>query len=256
MSDWRIIEGDCIEVMRSLPAESVDLVVADPPYATTSLGWDQRVRGWPAEARRLLKPVGSVWSFGTLKSHIETADCFAGWTLAEDVIWEKQNGSGSAADRFRRVHEQAARWYPSDRPWGCIYSQPPVTLDARKRSVYRRTGPAQWGAIAPHRYESEEGGPRIMRSVIYARSCHRKGFKHETPKPEEILAPLIEEACPPDGLVLDPFCGSGATGRAALLTGRRFLGIELDPMKAMGARAVPGQRGLSLASPPSSGREG
>lgn len=250
--NWRVLQGDCREVLRVLPEASVDAVVTDPPYGTTKLAWDRPVRGWLSEVRRVLAPAGSVWVFGALRSFLSDVLVgeYQGWTVAEDVVWEKHNGVGAATDRFRRVHEQAVRLYPSDRPWAEVYSRPPVTLDARKRTVYRRVGPSQWGVIGEHRYDSEDGGPRIMRSVIFARSCHREGIRHGTPKPEEILQPLLEEACPPAGLVLDPFCGSGATGRAALLTGRRFLGIDLDPAAVDEAHRLPSQAGL-LAAPAS-----
>ena len=74
-------------------------------------------------------------------------------------------------------------------------------------------------------YVSEDGGPRLMRSVIYARSMHGSA-SNETQKPKAIVAPLIEYACPVGGLVLSPFMGSGTDLLAARLLGRRAIGIE------------------------------
>lgn len=76
-------------------------------------------------------------------------------------------------------------------------------------------------------YESVTGGPRLQRSVIAVRSCHGLAL-HPTQKPVGIISPLIEYSCPPGGLVLDPFCGSGSALEAAAISGRRAIGIEAD----------------------------
>lgn len=79
---------------------------------------------------------------------------------------------------------------------------------------------------------------------------------HATTNPEEVLQPLIEEACPPGGVVLDPFCGSGAVGCAALLAVRRILGIEIDAHQAGAADEVPaqlGRLGAAAAAAPGEG---
>lgn len=75
-------------------------------------------------------------------------------------------------------------------------------------------------------YASEDGGPRLVGSVIYARSCHGSAI-HPTQKPEAIIAPLMEYSVPPGGIVLDCFAGSGAVLKLARKTGRRAIGIEL-----------------------------
>src|SRR5258708_5604831 len=103
----RILTGDCRDVLAGLPAESVHCVVADPPYGETSLAWDRAVAGWVAAIDRVLAPTGSMWVFGSLRSFMEAArtDEMRGWSVAQDIIWEKHNGSNAFADRFRRVHE-------------------------------------------------------------------------------------------------------------------------------------------------------
>ncbi len=83
------------------------------------------------------------------------------------------------------------------------------------------------GEIGGHSYASEDGGPRLVRSVLAVRSCH--GYaKHPTQKPVNILRPLIEYSCPPGGLVLDPFMGVGSTLVAAKGLRRRAVGIEVN----------------------------
>lgn len=229
----RIINADVMEGLAQLPDESVHCVVTDPPYGETSLAWDSAPSGWLRAVRRVLRKDGTVWVFGTLKAHL-AAD-FTGWKVAQDVIWEKHNGSNCFADRFRRGHEQAVQLYRSDAKWANVYKSPLFTNDARARVVRRKKRPPQWGNIGGAHYVSEDGGPRLMRSVMFYRSCHGEA-EHPTQKPVAVMAPLIEYSCPPGGVVLDPFIGSGTTAQAAVQLGRSCIGIEINPEYAAMAR--------------------
>ena len=221
--------GDSLAILPSIEENSIDAVVTDPPYGETSLTWDRRVTGWPALIRRVLKPSGSLWVFGSLRALIETSADFAGWKMSHDVIWEKHNGTGLFNDRFRRVHEIVAHFYRDDVRWADVFKTPQFTNDATARTVRKKGRPAQWiGATGETLYRSEDGGPRLQRSVLYARSEHMRGAGHPTAKPIAIIEPLLRYACPADGRVLDPFLGSGSTGIAALYLGHRFVGIEAD----------------------------
>lgn len=224
----QIILGDCREVLATLPDESVDAVLADPPYEQTALRWDRWPDGWPAAVRRVLKRTGTMWVFGSLRMFLDRRDEFDGWSLAQDVIWEKHNGSSFHADRFRRVHEQVVQFYRSDAVWADVYKAVPTTSDAVRRQIRRKQRPAHMGTSRPTTFVSHDGGPRLMRSVIEVRSCH--GYaEHPTQKPKGILEPLLLNACPPGGVVLDPFFGSGSTGLVASRLSMRCIGIELNP---------------------------
>jgi len=217
----QIYLGDCREILPALgPA---DVVIADPPYGETDLDWDVPTAGWLP-----MLQCYSLWCFGSLRMFMSHAAEFAGWNLAQDIIWEKHNGSNSFADRFRRVHEHIAHFYPMRVPWASIYKSPPTTADARARGVVRRKRKARhWGTIGGSHYTSVDGGPRIMRSVIRVHSCHGYAV-HPTQKPVGIVIPLIEYSCQPAGTVLDPFMGSGTTLRAAKDLGRKAIGIEKE----------------------------
>jgi site-specific DNA-methyltransferase (adenine-specific) len=221
----RVDHADALALLASLPAASVDVCVTDPTYGETSCTWDVRVPGWPAAVRRVLKPHGSLWAFGSLRAFMETASDFAGWRLAQDLVWEKHNGSNNAADRFKRVHELLAHFYPVDVEWAAIYKEPQFTTDAQRRQVRRKKRPAHWGDIGQGHYVSEDGGPRHMRSVLYARSMHGRA-EHETQKPEAVIEPVVRYSCPPGGVVLDPFCGAGPVGVVAVRNGRSFIGCD------------------------------
>jgi site-specific DNA-methyltransferase (adenine-specific) len=219
--------GDMREVLPALGLEA-DCVIADPPYGETSLEWDKWQDGW---LEAVAPATRSLWCFGSMRMFGGHWGEFtaAGWKFSQDIVWEKHNGSSSAADRFRRVHEAAAHWYQGD--WDGIRHQVPTTADAVARTVRRKQRPPHWGDIGAGAYESHDGGPRLTRSVIYARSMHGTAI-HATQKPAAILAPLLEYACEPGGMVIDPFAGSGSTLYTARLTGRRAVGIEGDEKHA------------------------
>lgn len=211
----QVLAGDCMAVLADVPAESVDAIVTDPPYGETSLEWDRWPEGWPAAVRVVLKHTGSMWVFGSARMFFERIGEFAGWRFSHEVVWEKHNGTGLRTDRFRRVHELACHFYRTDAAWSEVYKAPQYTNDATARTVCRKGRPAHWiGATGETVYRSEDGGPRLQRSVIFAHSEHGRA-EHPTQKPIGIVEPLLLYACPPGGTVLDCFAGSGTTGVVA-----------------------------------------
>jgi len=213
-----IYHGDCREV---LPAVAPgDVVEADPPYGETSLHWDTTVDGW-LEAIR----ADNLWCWGSLRFFLGAGHVFDGWKMAQDLVWEKHNGSIFHADRFRRVHEHVVQFYRG--AWRDVYKQPVKTLDATRRRIHRKERPAHAGAIADSTYFAEEGGPRLQRSVIRARSSHGNSH-HPTEKPLAILRDILSYSCPPGGLVVVPFLGGGSTAVAAKELGLRVIGVDVD----------------------------
>lgn len=215
--------GDMREILPGLDL-AADCAVADPPYGETSLTWDRWPDGWPGA---LLHVTRSMWCFGSMRMFLDRRGDFAAWKLSQDVVWEKQNGTGFAADRFKRVHEHAVHWYRGD--WSAIrHDTPRVAYRTARQDhgVHRQGQPTHTGKVSTHTWTDD--GTRLTRSVIQAPNMWRRGAIHPTEKSTEILSPLIEYACPPGGLVLDPFAGSGSTAVAARLTGRRTVLIEAD----------------------------
>lgn len=211
-----LYRGDCREILPSIG--KADACITDPPYGVTALAWDKQVSGWEQ-----LVDAPHLWCFGSFRFFLEFRP--EGWKYAQDLVWEKHNGSNNHADRFRRVHELAVHYYRGE--WAGLHKETIFTHDATARTVRRKARPPHFGKIGASSYASEDGGPRMMRSVIYAASCHGEA-DHPTQKPVAVMSPLVQYSVPAGGVVLDPFMGSGSTGVACVKLGRRFIGIEID----------------------------
>lgn len=232
-----LVHGDCRRGMPALVAQaSCDACITDPPYGDTSLEWDSQVEGWLEEVVRVLKPNASLWIFGSFRF---LAPLFAeldalGFKYSQDIVWEKQNGTGFHSDRFRRVHEHAVLFYRG--AWADVYHDTQYTMDATAKTVRRKTRPTHTGHIDAGHYVSEDGGPRMMRSVIYMPNEHGRAI-HPTQKPVELLRSMVRYSVPPGGCVVDPFMGSGSTGIACAREGRDFVGFEEATCHYAGALA-------------------
>lgn len=199
-----------------------DAIVTDPPYGETALEWDRWPSGWLEDAATLSDV---LWCFGSFRMfHDRAIEFAASWKLAQDTVWEKHNGSGSAKDRFRRVHEFATQWYRGE--WSDLYNEPPTTPDAVRKTVRRKERPPHWGAISDSTYASTDGGDRLMRSVVKLRSMHGRAI-NETEKPVQLVGLYVQTSVPAGGLVMDLFAGSGSTGIAARQQGKRAVLFEL-----------------------------
>lgn len=216
-----LYHGDMREILPLLQT-TFDACVTDPPYNETNLQWDIWPDGWPDLVTAL---TSSLWCFGSFRMFWDRRDQFNAWKLSQDIIWEKHNGSGMHADRFRRIHELAIHLYRGE--WSAIHKNPPVITveEQRKRtSLVRGKKPEHWKGIEGGSGYSYDG-KRVMGSIIYARSCHGHAV-NETQKPEAIVAPLLQYAVPPRGTVIDPFAGSGTTLVEARRQGFTAVGIE------------------------------
>lgn len=223
--------GDCRQLVPDLGL-TADLIVTDPPYGETSLKWDRWPEGWIETATLAAK---SMWCFGSMRMFGEHWQEFraAKWKMSQDVVWEKNAGTGIFTDRFRRIHENAVHWYRTPR-WSEIYREPQrYTVTVFPETHHHKMGDtvstssagSHIGGNGPSTWT--ETGTRLVTSILKVKN--RRGLAlHPTEKPVDLLKPLIRYGSPETGTVLDPFAGSGSTLDAARATGRRAIGIETN----------------------------
>lgn len=245
-----IHHGDCIEVMRSLPAESVDAVITSPPYAmqrkSTYGGipeseYPSWTVQWMTEAKRLLKPDGSVIinisphrRQGNLSDYVlrtRLALRENGWIEPDELIWHKPNATpGNPPDRPRRAWEHLL-WFAKH---GKAHADPyaaglPYTDQKRGMKRYQTDTPAKrqgwnhstWGS---GKAEMKEVA-RVTNVATFAKAS-RSGYDHPAPFPWKLAEWCGKLICQPGGTVLDPFSGSASTGVACLVNGWDYIGID------------------------------
>jgi modification methylase len=231
-----ILQGDCIAALERLPAASVDLVFADPPYNLQLGGdlqrpdqsmvdavdddwdkfesfraYDDFTRAWLLAVRRVLKPDGALWVIGSYHNIFRVGATLQdlGYWILNDVVWRKSNPMPNfRGKRFTNAHETLiwAAKGPKSR-----YTFNYEALKAGNEDVQVRS---DW--LIP----LCTGGERLKDG---------EGRKtHPTQKPEALLARVLMAATKPGDVVLDPFFGTGTTGAVAKKLGRRFIGIERD----------------------------
>jgi site-specific DNA-methyltransferase (adenine-specific) len=216
--------GDCRDILPQLGV-TADCIVTDPPYGETSLPWDKWPDGWLGTAAAV---TSSLWCFGSMRMFLDRISEFKAprWQFSHEVIWRKPRGGVAYRDRFARFHEYAAHWYRGN--WSEVYHQQQrvVRPGVDKGTVHRgETGPAWNGSRRANTWTDD--GTRAVPSIIDCQTMRMRGA-HPTEKPAGILDPLIAYGCPPDGLVIDPFAGSGSALDAARCSGRRAIGVEVD----------------------------
>jgi len=242
----RVLIGDCIAEMAKLPAESVDLVFADPPYNLQLQGdlkrpddsrvdavddawdkfssfsaYDDFTRAWLIACRRVMKPNATLWVIGSYHNIFRVGAMLqdAGFWILNDVVWRKSNPMPNfRGRRFTNAHEKLI--WAAREPGGRGYTFNYEALKAGNDDVQVRS---DW---------------TIALCTGEERLKDANGKKlHSTQKPEALLARVILASSRPDDLVLDPFCGSGTTGAVAKRLGRRFIGIERERAYAAAAQA-------------------
>ena len=242
----RIVVGDCVAAMAGLPAASVDLVFADPPYNLQLQGdlkrpddsrvdavdddwdkfssftaYDDFTRAWLLAVKRVMKPAATLWVIGSYHNIFRVGAILQdlGFWVLNDVVWRKTNPMPNfRGRRFTNAHETMI-WAARDQgAKGYTFNY--EALKAGNEDVQARS---DWVIPLCTGEERLKGGD---------------GKKlHPTQKPEALLARVILSSSRPGDLLLDPFSGTGTTGATAKRLGRRFIGIERDAAYAAAAEA-------------------
>ncbi len=231
-----IHQGDCIDIMNSLPEESVDMVFADPPYNLQLNGdlhrpnnslvdavdndWDQFdsmkiyddfTEKWLSAARHTLKPDGALWVIGSYHNIFRVGTILQdlGYWILNDVIWRKTNPMPNfRGRRFTNAHETMIWAAKSEK------SKYHFNYDAMKGLNEDLQMRSDWFiplCTGKERLKGEDGQK-----------------VHPTQKPEALLYRTIMSSTNPGDVVLDPFFGTGTTGAVAKKLGRKYIGIERE----------------------------
>ena len=230
-----ILSGDCIAAMRSIPAASIDMVFADPPYnlqlggdlarpdgshvdAVTDdwdkfdsfAAYDAFTRAWLAEARRVLKPEGSLWVIGSYHNIFRVGATLQdlGFWILNDVIWRKANPMPNfKGTRFTNAHETLI--------WAGMGEGARYTFNYRAMKTLNDELQMRSDWVIP----ICAGPERIRKDGVKA---------HPTQKPEALLYRIMLATTKPGDVVLDPFFGTGTTGAVARRLGRQWIGCERE----------------------------
>lgn len=219
-----LLKGDCLILMDNLPDKSIDMILCDLPYGTTSRNkWDVVIHTdklWE-QYKRVIRDGGAIVLFSQQPFACDLIQSNRQWFRYE-WIWEKPNAAGFLnANRMPlRAHENILVFY-NKLP---IYN-PQKTEGKPYRPKSGNTTSTNYGVFSGDYHAENKDGKRYPRDVIKFNG--EKGF-HPTQKPVALCEYLIKTYTNEGDLVLDNCCGSGSTGVACMNTNRRFIGMELD----------------------------
>lgn len=228
LQNQTLLNGHWLDVIRSLDAESVDLLLTDPPYGITSIAWDKKV-DWDlfwTEAHRVCKPKAPIVVFASGKFVPELLASNVDYFRYE-LIWEKTLAVGhlDANRRPLRAHEQILIFTRTFR--GSTYN--PQKVEGKRHT----TGGA--GHKPVHYGGGGERTEKVVTNLYHPRSVlkysNKLGAKslHPTAKPLELVEWLVRSYSNAGDTVLDPFVGSGTTLAACMIAGRRGIGCDISP---------------------------
>ena len=232
----KIIKGDCIENLKSIPSESVDLIFADPPYFMQTEGellrtdgtkfqgvedewdkfddykqYDEFCTKWLKECKRIMKKNASIWVIGAFQNIYRIGYIMQnmGFWILNDVIWAKTNPAPNfSGTRFQNAHETML-WCTKDSKAKYTFNYKTMkhlNNDKQERSIWNI------GLCIGNERLKDKNGKKI----------------HSTQKPEKLLYNVIISSSKPGDIVLDPFFGTGTTGAIAKMTGRNYIGLERE----------------------------
>ena len=240
----QVLQGDCREVLATLPPNSVDLIFADPPYNlqlqhalwrpnmtrvdAVAEAWDsfpdfaaydQFTREWLTACRRVLKDTGTIWVIGTYHNIYRVGAILQdlGFWVLNDLVWIKVNPMPNFRGvRFTNAHE---------------------TLLWCKKSRQQRRYTFNYHVMKGLNDEKQMRSNWELPLCTGAERLKANGEKlHPTQKPEALLYRVILASSRPGDVVLDPFFGTGTTGVVAQRLNRHFVGVEQDPRYVAAAR--------------------
>ncbi len=231
------ITADCMDVLKSLPDESIQLILIDPPYNLELAEWDfyddyiEWAKHWIDESYRVLSPNGSLVIFGGMQFQgVKSGDLieiiyyvrhFTQFRLVNTIIWYYKNGM-SAHRFFANRHEELIWLTKTDKYYFDLDSVR-VKYDEETLKLYLKDK-----RLNPEVTKKGKNPTNVWEiGRLNSNSLERTG--HPTQKPLEIIRRLVKALSYPDSIVLDFFAGSGTTGRVCIEEKRNCILVDTDP---------------------------
>jgi site-specific DNA-methyltransferase (adenine-specific) len=249
--DYVLYEGDALSLLGSFEEKTFDMIFADPPYFLSNGGftcqggkrapvqkgaWDASrgidedhafTTAWLKACQRVLKPSGSIWVSGT--QHVIFSVGFAmqrlGYKLLNTVTWYKPNASPNLSCRYFTHSTELLIWAAPETKGKLAHTFNYPLMKAENGGKQMRD---VWALPRSEEAELHADGEGRVWSQTTPKKSEKVHGRHPTQKPVALLNRLIDACTKDDALVLDPFCGSGTTGVAAISKGRRFVGIDMN----------------------------
>lgn len=222
----KLLLGDCLELMQTLPEKSVDAIITDLPYGTTQCKWDAVIPFEPmwAAVKRVLKPRGV---FVTTASQPFTSRLIMSnpdWFRYE-WVWDKRLPTGflDANRKPMKRHENILVFCEGR----TVYNPQKTAGEPYKKGASSKT--SIYHDFTTRKNVENLSGDRYPTSIIDISNANRNGDGHPTQKPVALYEYLILTYTNPGETVLDITAGSGTTGVACVKTGRNFIGMEKEP---------------------------
>lgn len=224
-----LIHGDCIEEMKKLDDNSIDMCLADPPYGTTACKWDNVIPFEPMwkELKRIVKDNGAICLFGSepFSSSLRMSNIKM---FKYDWVWEKDNATNFllAKKQPMKYTENISVFAVKEKYYPIKWLKGRIANSSRSKKI-KKGGYIEHTNIDNIKHESKY---RYPKNIIYFNKCkHNDGINgsfHPTQKPVALLEYLIKTYTLENETVLDFTMGSGSTGVAAKNLNRKFIGIE------------------------------
>ena len=233
----KTICADLFEIIDILPAEFVDVLIIDPPYnlnkdfhglkfsKTNDEAYLEYLSSWFSKMIKTLKPAGSVYICGDWKSTFCLYQIMRDYTIIRNrIVWQREKGRGAKAN-WKNASEDI--WFGTKGD-DYYFNVDAVKQKRRVIAPYKENGkPKDWE-------ETFDGNFRLTcpsnfwDDISIPYWSMPENTDHPTQKPEKLIAKLILASCPENGVVMDPFLGSGTTSVAAKKLGRKYVGIEIN----------------------------
>ena len=220
----KLYQGDCLECMKEIPDESIDMILCDLPYGTTQNKWDSIIpfeQLW-SEYNRIIKPNGAIvlTSQGVFTAQLILSQSKL---FKYKWVWEKSKPTNflNAKKQPLRKHEDVCVFYKKPP----VYNPQMTQGEPYNKGVRKNQLSGSYGDFQP--VEVSSAGERYPTDIIYVKTAESEGeVIHPTQKPVALGRYLIKTYTNPGDIVLDNTFGSGSFLVAALLEGRNFIGIE------------------------------